>query len=80
MKTNEFKAALCIGINNYHRAPLSACISDAEAMATLLNRHHDDLTPDWLLISVGKNYVKKLSNGWINPPITHYSTSLATDT
>jgi len=35
------KKALCVGINNYRSAPLSGCINDASAMATLLETHGD---------------------------------------
>ncbi len=35
------KRALLIGVDDYPGAPLSGCVADAEALATLLRRHED---------------------------------------
>jgi len=35
------RRALAVGLNNYPSAPLTACVSDANAIATLLSKHED---------------------------------------
>lgn len=35
------RKALFVGIDDYREAPLSGCVSDAEAMAEMLHRNHD---------------------------------------
>jgi uncharacterized caspase-like protein len=44
MNTN--RAALIIGIDDYHFAPLAGCVNDARKMAAILSRHEDG-TPNF---------------------------------
>lgn len=41
MKQSDTKKALFIGINDYHKKPLRACISDADEMQKALAKHAD---------------------------------------